>query len=143
MSPLVEIEWVRRTNPLEPSGLWATGGPATQIARRLVRASDEQLSALVGVAGADTLVITGPGPSLPWADGVRYLGRAPDAPSLLMTTTVAPALPSALVLRALRRAGYAGLLAIIDPHTLVPLADALPLDRAAIEGWLVKRESDR
>lgn len=143
MSPLVEIEWVRRAAPLAPCGLWAAGSSATQIATRLLRSTDEERAALTGVASDDTVVIIGPGSALPWADGVRYLGRDPDAPGLLMTTTVAPALPSALVLRALRRAGHAGLIAVIQPETVVHLDDALPLDRAALEGWLARQESPR
>ena len=141
MNQLIEIGWVQRTDPLDACGLTASGLTATLLAKKLAGLTDERLKPLSAVAGADLIVVTGPRESLPWVDGVRYLGRDPEAPSLLMTTTVAPSLPVALIRDALSHAGYAGLIAITDPTTLVSLEGALPLDRKTLERWIATQET--
>jgi hypothetical protein len=51
------------------------------------------------VSGPDVLLVVGD--ELPWADGVVYLGRDPDAPKLLLPTTLMPEVPVDLFERAL------------------------------------------
>jgi hypothetical protein len=72
---------------------------------------------------------------LPWADGVSYLGVDPEAPSLLLPTTMTPQLPLALFERAvLRRASSGGPFAVLaNERRLVSTALARVVLRSEIE----------
>jgi hypothetical protein len=86
-----------------------------------------------------SLLIFGDAESLPWVDGVQYLGLHPDAPRLLVPTALTPNVPYALLERALfarwpnARAPAALLL---DPLRLVDAASPGPFDVASLEQWL-------
>ncbi|WP_371501550.1 hypothetical protein OG871_32015 [Kitasatospora sp. NBC_00374] len=90
--PGAPLQWHRREPPLPAAAVLALG-PAVPA---LARATAERLAggaALRAVADEQSLVVLGAGADLPWADGVRYLGR--DGGTLLPTTacpTPAPAL---------------------------------------------------
>lgn len=139
--PRREVRWSPTEAPLTAIGVVALGPTATALARRLLLRDD--LGTLRGVAGDQLLVVLGPTESLPWCDGVVYLGQPVDAPGVLWPTTLAPDAPAALVARALTMG--------VDPTSLpvaalphhglrVPLGDALPIDpnalRAAFPGDL-------
>lgn len=135
----LEVRFAPREPPLAPCAVVATGEAARALVARLRVRSD--LRGLRGVAGEDAVVLLGEAEALPWVEGVRYLGRDPQAPGLLLPTTLAPELPPAVLLRALARlvgppelpvavlAGQPG------PLRLVPLGGAMPLDAAALEAW--------
>ncbi|MBI4747482.1 MAG: hypothetical protein HY774_03295 [Acidobacteria bacterium] len=95
--PSVPLIWHPRTIPLAPVGTAAVGETAWRLAERLLAGDDESLDLLEGVAGPDWLVVLGPEASLPWVDGVMYLGRDPLAPALLLPTVLLPSLPVTLV----------------------------------------------
>jgi hypothetical protein len=116
----------------------ATGESARALATRLLALDDAVLAQLRGVAGTGLLLVLGAPELLPWVDGVAYLGRDPDAPSLLLPTALAPDVPVALLERALAaRVNTLGApLAVLDaPARLVPAADARPIERARLSAF--------
>jgi len=136
---LLPLRWQVREPPLEPVATAATGPAARALARRLMAMSPERLAALSGVAGGELLLVLGEGKDLPWVDGVQYLGRDPEAPGLLLPTTLRPAVPLPLVERAAmlrRRTAPMPVAVVLDPPLLVPLEEARPVDRAVLRQWL-------
>ncbi len=99
---LLQINWQTRAVPLTACAVVARDETARVLARRLLGRNDDFLSSLAGVAGENLLIILGEAEVLPWADGALYLGREAEAPSLLLPTTLAPAVPLLLLERALR-----------------------------------------
>ncbi|HSK79259.1 MAG TPA: hypothetical protein VLQ45_22595 [Thermoanaerobaculia bacterium] len=141
----IPVVWRPRTRPLLPVGAAARGRAARLLAERLLARSDEELARLEGVAGEDLLVVLGPPAELPWADGAVYLGRDPEAPSLLLPTTREPSVPlplleQALIARALRVPGVAPPLAVFpDPPLLASTQKARPITRVMLMIWLGAR----
>lgn len=87
------------------------------------------------------LVVLGEGERLPWVDGIVYLGHDPRSPSLFFPTTVEPSVPAALLERSVAAVhGQRGPCALLlDPHAIVPLAEARSIARDSLTKWL---ESD-
>jgi len=113
------------------------GEAGVRLAVRLQRMDDARLAGLRGVAGPGLLLLVGP--DLPWADGVAYLGRDPDAPLLLLPTHLRPDVPVDLLQRALVDAhGGEGapLAVLVDPPSVVGVLAARAVDRSALERWL-------
>jgi MoxR-vWA-beta-propeller ternary system protein len=133
-----QITWLPREQPLVPVAVAAQGESARRLAERLLQLDDDALAHLEGVAGKDLIVVQGRTESLPWVDGVQYLGASSSTPSLLLPTNYAPALPEILVERALlARASTTGNVAILpDPLTIVPLNMARPISRPTLAVWL-------
>ncbi len=114
--------WVDRAAPLAPVAVYAEGPARLRLRDALLRR--RSLAGLAGVGNASVLVVTGE--ALPWAEGVGYLGRDPDAPGVLLPTLRRPAVPldlfaTAVLARAPRDAWP---LAVIEPGLLVPLGHA-------------------
>jgi hypothetical protein len=108
-----------REPPLEPVGVVATGPAVAALraaaVRRLRAGADLRVA-----AGDAWLVVLGAPDELPWADGVRYVGR--DGPLLVPTTTfVSPS--SDLVARAL--GGSDELVVLLEQ---VVLRGSMPVD---------------
>lgn len=134
--------FVPRAEPLAASAAIAEGEAAARLARRLLALPDASLARLDGVAGEGLLAVLGAENDLPWVDGVRYLGRDPAAPALLLPTARTPVLPLPLVERALAAAapeGAAPLAVLTDPLRVVPLGRARPVDRARLLAWMAAR----
>lgn len=132
---------VPRGEPLDPVCAIALGAPAVALARRLLALEDARLATMRGVASTSAArgLLAIMGDDLPWVDGITYLGRDPAAPRLLLPTTLATDLPVALVERALLRAHPGAPLAVLlHEGVVVPLADALPIERAKLERWLAE-----
>lgn len=132
---MIAVEWGARDVPLVPEAVAATGASAEALVRRLLARDD--LGALSGVATAEAVVVLGAAESLPWADGVVYLGRDPRAPALLVPTPREPTVPIALLEAALVRRFGPGPLAVIPTLRIaIPTASARPLTREALTRWL-------
>jgi hypothetical protein len=138
-SPRRPVRWRPTDAPLTAVAVAAIGDAATALARRLLDRGD--LASLRGVAGESLLVVLGAAESLPWCDGVIYLGQADGASGVLWPTTLQPDAPPVLVARALcAGVGSETLpLAVLPTHGLsVALGDARPIDadvlRAAFPG---------
>jgi hypothetical protein len=147
----VRVRWDERPAPLAPAAVVAEGPTvAAALLRRVLDASDADLAGWAGVfaPGSATVALTAVGPQatpLPWADGVRYLGRDSDEgapPGLLLPTALRPSVPAALLHRSVRlsrpaieepfavwpiREGQGG-----DGLRILPLHRARPLDRATV-----------
>jgi hypothetical protein len=135
----VDINFAPRAGSLDPVAVIATGPVAAALAHRLLRLADADLAALRGVAGDGLIALMGGAASLPWVDGVVYLGCDADAPRLLLPTTLQPTVAADVFERAIaRHAGrQAGPWAILAaPPRVIPLADALAVERAHVLRWL-------
>jgi hypothetical protein len=135
----VDVTFVPRAGSLDPVAVIATGPVARALAHRLLRLADADLAALRGVAGDGLIALMGDAASLPWVDGVVYLGRDAEAPRLLLPTTLRPTMAAdvferAIARHALRQASPWAIVAA--PPRVVPLADALPVERAYVLRWL-------
>lgn len=136
---LLSIQWTAREPPLAPLAVAAAGPLALRLAERVLQYEDDALVRLSGVSGAGLLLLLGDAERLPWTDGAIYLGRDPEAPSLLLPTTLAPAVPASLVERAIALRFPA----LVAPVALLPqlsmlasAAAARSVDRAVLTGWL-------
>ncbi len=130
------VAWGPREPPLAPVAVVARGTIATALGTALLL---DPRPALAGVCGPGLLVLFGPADALPWVDGCAYLGRDPDAPGVLLPTTLRPDAPLPLFARAvLARVpdGGAPVAVLRDPPALVPLGGARPVDRMRLTGWL-------
>jgi hypothetical protein len=135
----VDIAFAPRAGSLDPVAVIGTGPVARALAQRLLRLADANLAALRGVAGDGLIALIGEAASLPWVDGVVYLGRDTDAPRLLLPTTLRPTVAADVFERAIAR--HAGRLGspcaiVAAPPRVIPLADALPVERAHVLRWL-------
>jgi MoxR-vWA-beta-propeller ternary system domain bpX5 len=141
---LVPIAWRPRTVPLEAVGVAARGEAARALLLRLLARSDEDLARLSGVAGQDLILLLGDAALLPWVEGAAYLGRDPQAPSLLLPTNREPTVPLPLLERALViRAGHhkaePPLAVLLDPPFLASALEARPLVRPRLRLLLEER----
>lgn len=144
-SPELEITWRPRPAPLSPAGVAGFGPAAVRLADRLLREEDASLLAqLRGVADREVIVLLGLEEHLPWVDGVVYLGRDAEAPSLLVPATLAPSVPIALLERAvLRRVPRGAVPVALLPSAgapvrcarVVPVSGARPVSRRRVESW--------
>src|SRR5262245_15643876 len=97
----IPVTWQSRDHPLAAVAVAARGHAAIALARRLLELDAESLASLKGVSGGEFIIVIGDEESLPWVDGVIYLGRDSKAPSLLIPTTLTTSIPLALLERAL------------------------------------------
>ncbi|WP_431685848.1 hypothetical protein [Hahella sp. NBU794] len=134
---MIEIEWRRSEQPMQPGGLLARAEHRADCLRALLQLEPARQAALMGVAAASCIVIFGDETDLPWIPGVIYLGRAPSSPNLWWPTYLQPMTPPDLLQQAVRRHAGSGDFAI-DPErkTLIPLREALPLDPHTIQDVL-------
>jgi hypothetical protein len=134
--------WSPRALPLQALAVAGVGSVALALARRALAVEDALLARWSGVAGPGVLVLLGDTESLPWVDGVVYLGRDTAAPSLLLPCTLAPDVAPALLDRALVARAQAGTPLAVLPRSghLVPVGPARPVSRETLGAWLVKQE---
>ena len=145
MEPRVEqpVAWSPRDLPLPALAVAGVGPVALALARRVLAAEDATLARWSGVAGPGVLVLLGDTESLPWVEGVVYLGRDAAAPSLLLPCNLAPDVAPALLERALlaRVAGASPLAVLPRGEWLVPVGAARPVARETLAAWLAKAEA--
>jgi hypothetical protein len=152
LSVLLAVRWQPRQSPLKPVAVAACGTVALRLAHKLL--AQDSLQQFEGVAGDQLLVLQGSemqndgtqqpaGSSLPWVDGVQYLGAHPAAPSLLLPTNYEPMLPGEMLekvflARCKRGEKYAVLL---QPLLLIPMVQARAVLRAVLSQWLAEQKS--
>jgi hypothetical protein len=117
------------------------GPVALALARRVLAEQEVALARWSGVAGPGVLVLLGEAAALPWVDGVVYLGRDAEAPSLLLPCTLAPDVAPALLDRALVTRARAGTPLAVLPRSghLVPVGAARPVSRETLGAWLARQ----
>jgi hypothetical protein len=89
---------------------------------------DLSLTQWTAVSTSDVLVLLGEGQTLPWVDGVRYLGRDPLAPHLLLPTNRTPGVPVDLFESALIQRSP-----VLSPFAVIPELGNLPMVRLSVE----------
>jgi hypothetical protein len=130
--------WLPRAEPLTASVVVGWGEAALRLSAALLARPDDALGKLQGVAGRDLVAVTGDAGDLPWADGVVYAGRDPQAHALRIPTHQRTDAPLALVERAILAAHPSvspPILVLAQPTRLVSLAAARPIDRRSLERW--------
>jgi hypothetical protein len=117
----------------------ASGETAKELARKLLASDHTKWPNLRGVATSDAIVLLGEAESLPWVDGVSYLGSDDRAPHLLLPTNREPNVPADLLQQALvEQSPFPPPLAIIETrNTVVSLSQARELSRDALRSWLL------
>ena len=131
------VRWRPRAEPLEPVAVVGVGAVARALGQRALLADDATLTAWSGVAGPDVLVLLGAEVSLPWVEGVVYLGRDPLAPALLLPCALEPEVAVSLLERALLAGQGDSPLAVLPASAqLVPVGAARAVVRASLEAWL-------
>jgi hypothetical protein len=133
------IVFLPRDAPLEPAAVVGFGRVARALAERLLACPEEQLRELRGVSGDDLFLALGAGETLPWVDGVAYLGRDPCAPRLLVPTAVAPSIPMEAFERAIVRHASSSpqpLAVTATPRRVFSVSDALPISPQRVKAWL-------
>jgi hypothetical protein len=131
----VALALVPREPPLAVAAVLARGtAVVAALAARLLRSASSDATGTCSSSG-DVLIVVGP--SLPWVDGVVYLGREPSCPQLLVPTTRATSLPADLVWAAFAQRGARGPLALLDglvngPPRALSLAAASALDESTL-----------
>jgi hypothetical protein len=138
------IDWRPRGAPLEARAVFALGPDLRRaLLERLLLRSDDELRALAGVVSEELVVLLGEPSSLPWVDGVGYLGADPLAPSLLLPTALEPEVPVVLFERALLAAPSTSALGrpigvIPERGVVADLGGALPVERDRLRAWASK-----
>lgn len=127
-----------RDEALSPRAVVGEGPVARALANRLLRCPTDMLRQLRVVVTPELLVAVGPEESLPWIDGVRYLGCEAGAPGLLLPTTREATVSAVLLERALRRVHHLpdGPVALLSMELLVPLGRAAPPARGVLSPLL-------
>lgn len=135
----LQITWHFRGEPRVPVAVVASGETAKELARKLLASDHTKWTSLRGVATSDAIVLLGEAESLPWVDGVSYLGSDDRAPHLLLPTNREPNVPADLLQQALvEQSPFPPPLAIIETrNTVVSLSQARELSRDALRSWLL------
>jgi hypothetical protein len=117
----------------------AVGKVAREFAKRILASDDLSMALLKGIVTSDTIVLLGEPESLPWVDGVSYLGSDERAPHLLLPTNRDPNVPLDLLQQALiERCPFPPPLAMIESrNTVVSLSEARQLSREVLTSWLL------
>ena len=130
------VRWRARSEPLQAVAVAAIGRSAAALARTLALRDVAHLDGLSHTWGNSHLLIVGSAASLPWADGVIYLGAEPTTPRLLIPTCQEPDLPLPLFERTLRRrlGNPTGRLAVVPRlRSVIDASKLTPLSRRALE----------
>jgi hypothetical protein len=136
---MTRITFSPRDDILEPAAVAGLGPAARALAARLMLLGADQLAKLRGCAGRGIVAVLGETKDLPWADGVTYLGRDPDAPRLLVPTMLRPSVAMDVFERAIARraAALPGPWAVLaSPPLLFSVADAAILSRSRLSQLL-------
>ena len=131
----MRITFSPRDEILDPAAVAGLGPNARALAKRLLLLSHEQLGKLRGAAGDGIVVALGEANDLPWADGVAYLGRDPEAPLLFVPTMLRPNVAMEVFERAIasRAARLPSPWAVLAaPPRLLSVADASAIDRECL-----------
>jgi hypothetical protein len=146
----MELVVVPRREPLAPSAVLGVGEAARSLFRRLRELPDERLLRLRAARSEVALLVCGDASELPWADGVVYLARDADAPSLLLPTTLTVEQPVALLERALEKrlksepqAGPPPWAVCFSPWLVLSAGSARPVVRAKLRDSFEQESGSR
>lgn len=134
-----KIQWHPRGEPRVPAAVTAFGTVAKDLARKLLASDQTMWENWKGVATSDTIVLLGEALSLPWVDGVSYLGSDERAPHLFLPTNRDPNVPLDLLQQALiEQCPFQPPLAFVETrNTVISLSQARELSRDVLRSWLL------
>ena len=134
----LQITWHFREEPRVPVAVVASGETAKELAKKLLSFDAAQWANWKGIATSDTIVLLGEAESLPWVDGVSYLGSDERAPHLLLPTNREPNVPADLLQQALIEGSpFPPPLAFVETRNMVvSLSHARELSRDVLKSWL-------
>lgn len=131
----ISISWSPTDTPLQPCVAVATDSIAAQLLQKLITMDDAALAAYKGVAGKNIVLISGD--SLPWVNGIRYLGSDPQAPNLFVPTNLQCNIPLALLDKAIKRQVANTPVALLpELNAMVSFQQALSVCRDLVSDWL-------
>lgn len=135
----LQITWHFREEPRVAVAVVASGETAKELAKKLLASDHTQWTSWKAVATSNTIVLLGEAESLPWVDGVSYLGSDDRAPHLLLPTNCEPSVPSDLLQQALiEQSPFPPPLAFIKTRNIVvSLSQAIELSREVLKSWLL------
>jgi len=135
-----KVNWHIREEPRVPTAVVASGEAARELARKLLASDNTKWANWKGVATSDAIVLLGEAESLPWVDGVAYLGSDERAPHLLLPTNREPNVPVDLLQQALiEQSPFPPPLALIETRNMVvSLSQARELSRDVLKSWLLE-----
>ncbi len=139
MSAAEPLSWVTRETPLRPEGVVGAGPAALALGRRLMAMDEESLSQLKAAVSPELILVLGDESRLPWARGVTYLGRDPQAPTLYVPTARRPSLPLALFRRALLKrlpASREPLAVLPEPLRVIPMSACASIALTRLKDWV-------
>jgi hypothetical protein len=138
MSLPFRVNWRSREEPRVPAGVLASGAVARRLVVKILDLDDSFLARWQGAAISDAVVLLGESESLPWVDGVDYLGWDERAPHLLLPTNRDPDVPLDLLERTLvQHSPFPPPLAVIPARNLIiSLSRARALSREILTSWL-------
>ena len=114
----MKLEWQPRCEPRQLGGVWARGGAARKLARRMLE-SQRLPNSLRGCCTQDQLVLLGPAESLGWVEDATYLGCDPCCSLLYLPTLWRPSLPLDWLCSRLARLGAPPWLLLPPPEPVV------------------------
>ena len=131
----MQIHYLPQEPPLVAEGVVAQGQTVQRLARRVLQQDCTQLQV---VATVDILVLLGPYESLPWTDGVCYIGRSPQAPHLFLPTTLHCTPHPQLVLQHFQSRTQTGPVLLLPAwSTFMSLVSASPLHPPSLRQWII------
>jgi hypothetical protein len=140
MSTLRQVAFVPREVPLEPVAAVGIGPVARALGERLLEWTDSEIAMLQGICAPQLLAVLGAAHTLPWVDGVAYLGRDERAPRLLLPTTLRPSpIATELVEQAMLDAhtpNASPLAVTAVPRMVLSMSGALPIRREILLAWI-------
>jgi hypothetical protein len=134
----IDIVWTPRFQPLPPVGAFASGLVARELAESLIEMDETVLGRWSGVCTPDSLILLGEAATLPWVNGITYLGHDPLASRLLLPTNREPHVSVDLLERALLKASalLPPLAVIARERRIVSVAAARRVSADAVAEWL-------
>jgi hypothetical protein len=138
-SSVFKLNWHLREEPRIPTAVVAVGPVAKEFAMRILASDDLSMVRWKGIATSDAIVLLGESETLPWVNGVAYLGSDERAPHLLLPTNRDPNVPVDLLQQALiERCPFPPPLAMIESsNTVVSLSEAREITREVLKSWLL------
>ena len=132
----IQVTWHTRAEPLEPAGVVACDEVALKLASKMLHRTSEELSALSALATDRELVVLGKREDLPWANGVCYVGRCPEAPALFLPTILdCTPHPQLVLTRLLVELKEAPVLVCPSLSLMMSVAQTTMISSSALKSW--------
>lgn len=129
------VQFRSRLIPLEACAVLALGDVADRLRLRLLDREPETLSRLEGVEGEGLLALRGACGDLPWCEGIRYFGAAPNAAPLLLPVELETDVPAQWLHALIPGSGPRIVAPTRTGMLIVPMLEARSVDRELLSGY--------